>query len=369
MSDLALGGDAAASTPSPPPSASAEPAPGVTGAQDAAAPGGESASAEPAAPPSHALQFSLPGLLADREESGPGAEPPSAEGGQPPAAPAQRFRFADQEYDTPAQAEQAFRSLQGQFKPLQTRAQQAETSVREWVEYANQLEAKLAAAAGGPTGQQPAAGKAEPQSAAPAPTPDPVEAVDMEFFGQMVEDHGLTVATAWLVPQIAKAIEAKVEQRLTDMVGPLQAQANQQQTLTRVNTLWSQVAGQRNAAGQPLYPELQDDRTAQEVAYIWTKMGLTPEMAMSPTGVHLAVLAHRDWMATSNPSPAPTPANPAVPNPTQVSLAAQAAVASGNGAPPAARPVEGNSEAAHELSIRRAIMAAGDRRGILGFTE
>ncbi len=293
------------------------------------------------------------------------AVPPAAPAAPnaPPAGPltpsaAGKFKFGGQEWDSQEKAEQSFQTLRGQFRSMDQRVQdavghanRAVDAAVSWQRYAQELEAKVGS---------PAA--ASPQNPA-QPAAD--AGVDWGLYQTLVENHGEVVANIWLNQQNERIVDARVSSAIEKAMGPILPVIQEQQTRTNLVNLFTGVAASVDpATGSPAYPELNDASSAEAIMLLLSKIGLTPEQAMTPMGVHLAVAFYRDQVSRSRPgqpSVQPTASAPAaaappvVPNAAALAAATAAAAAVASGVqPPVMQPAGSGPNGGVLAQIRNA---------------
>lgn len=245
-----------------------------------------------------------------------------------PPAPVSKFKFAGEEFESQEAAEQNFKTLRGQYKPLQALARslggvdkvvpqftQAAESARAWKAEHDRVKAELDTIRSG--GKQPAA------AAAPAPDAAEQPDVDWELYAEVkklaTESGEPWKAEQWLIAQVREADQTRYQKMLDERLAPLDAQQEQQAVATRTETLFTSLAGYTNADGSPAFPELSDEKAAFEIGRLWASLGLPRESALTPQGAMAAIglyrLAKGGSQAKQAPAapPAAAPAAPAVP--------------------------------------------------------
>jgi hypothetical protein len=128
----------------------------------------------------------------------------------------------------------------------------------------------------------------------------------MGVYQHLVQNSGPEVAAAWLASEVAKTQETRIMGKVESMVAPFkEAQARHQETqriVGQVENVYAHVAGQRDETGAALYPEFQNpehETQIGEMVGILMANGLKEDVALSPFGLHMAVLLHRDAMRIS----------------------------------------------------------------------
>ena len=217
------------------------------------------------------------------------------------------------------------------------------------------------------------------------PTPDSIydaskafsEQFDWQTYHALKSNIGTEAAERYLEAEREQHWAARVKQLLA---GPLR-EINQFRTTLRTTQLFEQA----QESGQ--YPELMVPKQAHLIAQIWAQVSraVDPRFAMSPAGVHYAVLLYRDYVRRhSGPESAPQPGNgrgtsspgspggtPAAPSTTPTagdeaeavaaavtdSLRPRGEALSGSGSVPQSRtpaPPQARSEAERKRAVREA---------------
>jgi hypothetical protein len=265
------------------------------------------------------------GTSPDTRNGGEHTLEPGAEPSPPPPQPT-KFKFAGEEFADQATAEQNFKSLRGQFKPLQQLARslggvekiaphltQAAESARGWKAEHDRVKAELDALRSGKSadGQQQSK---SPAQDAPAPEAD----VDWELYAEvkkLATDSGEPwKAEQWLVNQVRVTDRARTEKLINDRLAPLDAERQSQAVVAKTETLIESLAGYTNTDGSSAFPELSDESAAYEVGKLWSSLGLPQESALTPQGAMAAVALYRMAKGSGSPQAKPAPvAPPAVP--------------------------------------------------------
>lgn len=297
-------------------------------------------------------------------EPAPGVDGEVPEVPEPPVDPnaPKKYVFAGKEYDSPEQAEQSFKSLQGQFKPLIEARDAAAHSANGWKQVADgqqariqQLEAELAKVQQAPQPQSQPAEQGQSEQAQAD--------IDWDLYAvirQAAEAEGNPwKADRWLHEQMQEAIKSREAALRDELTKPYREAQARQQTLAEVEQLASSLAEYVNDSdGQPSFPELRDSRSAYMIGKLWQQMGLPPQYATTPQGMVAAIALYRMIESQSaQPEPtsqAPVPASPPAPDP------ALAAAELGGG-----KPESMPSAAAGDVDPRAAAMLAGLRRTAL----
>lgn len=304
-----------------------------------------------------------------------------------PPAPTTKFKFGGIEFDSQEAAEQNFRSLRGEFKPLSQLAkslggmteiaptlQRAADSARAWKAHADSLTAELQAYR---QGGQPAQQQQEVEQDVPTAGPGAEVGVDWALYAEikkLAADSGEPwKAEQWLISETSKAERARFEQMLNDRLAPLDRERQQAGVVSQTEALFGQMAEYSYADGSPAFPELHDETAAYEIGKLWASLGLPREAAMTPQGAAAAIALYRMRLnGKSLPVPAqptagiPAGSLPQAPAPSPSDAAAAAAVADGRTSqfelPGAGGP---SAEAARILAGLRSANAGN--RSVLGF--
>lgn len=264
----------------------------------------------------------------------PSSATPSASGEhtpEPASAPdsAAEFEFAGERFPSREAAEQNFKSLRGQYKPLQGLAKQlggvqhvvprfvaAAESARGWKAAHDNVQAELQAL----RGAAPAA--AQPQPVAPS-TPQPTDAtpaeVDWDLYAEVkklaTERGEPWKAEQWLMEQVRTSERAHYEKLLNDRFAPLdaaqQAHTRHAEVTAQTETLFGNLIDYTLDNGSPAFPELHDEASAREIGSLWASLGLPRAHALTPQGAIAAIALYRMNRAVSAPqagAAAPTPA-------------------------------------------------------------
>lgn len=332
----------------------------------------------PSLPEGDALEADASGATDETVEQDPNAE---QEG-----EPAEKFAFAGQEWESQQQAEQSFRTLRGMHKSMQTKLAAAEKYGRE--HYQKVMDWKAAYERdiqGGPSrqgNQSPDAGGqrnggsngAAQASVNPAAADTPkgiIDSLDWRTIHQMAESEGMTVALYEALDQVVPRLQELFDRKVNDSTKDYrEQQAEAAQVKGAIDLFTSMAAYVDDDGATPVYPELhQGEEAVAEVVRFWSQMGFPSDAyALSPAGVHLAILAYRHWKRRTDGSTKPTAANG---SPSAAAAAAIKSVkeAAGLGAgATASTTVSGSSGSpvrpaspaqAGEASLRRQILNAG----------
>lgn len=252
-------------------------------------------------------------------------EPTKAE--EPPPS---KFKFAGEEFDSQEVAEQNFKSLRGQFKPIQQLAREvggldkiapmfnrAAESARGWKAEHDRISAELAQYR---SGQAPAAtDPAEPQEAQPD--------VDWELYAEIkkvaTEAGEPWKAEKWLQSEVQRVQNARIEALLDERLAPVREAEARAAVTSQTEAIFGSLAEYVNSDGTPGFPELRDEASAFEVGRTWAGMGLPSEVALTPQGAVLAVALYRMMNGSQVKPVAVSPgAAPSAPPPPQTAAAA-----------------------------------------------
>jgi hypothetical protein len=177
-------------------------------------------------------------------------------------------------------------------------------------------------------------------------------------------------AEQWLTEQVRKADAVRYQKMLDERMAPLDAQAEQQATVERTETLFTSMAGYTNADGSPAFPELSDETASYEVGRLWASLGLPREAALTPQGAMAAIGLYRLARGGSQAktAPAATPAAPAPVTP-PVPTDTQSAAGLTDGRPTVASPPgNGSTPSAEAVRILAALRQSNTgKRSTLGF--
>ena len=256
-------------------------------------------------------------------------EPASAD----PATP-EPFEFAGEKYASREAAEQNFKSLRGQHKPILALAKQvggvdkiaptfasAAESARGWKAEADRLRAELA-------GRQPAqpAVATPPTTTQPTKTADDVADVDWELYAEVkklaTERNEPWKAEQWLITQVRKLDQQRIDKMLDERDAPQKAQRARDAQAAQTETLFASLADYTHEDGSPAFPELSDEAAAFEVGRMWASLGLPPAHALTPQGAIAAIALYRmsrpkeSQAKVAAPAPPPSPSAPAQPTDT-----------------------------------------------------
>lgn len=304
----------------------------------------------------------------------------------PEPAPAAKFKFADEEYESQQAAEHNFKTLRGHFKPVQGLAKQlggidrivptlssAAESARGWKAAHDNLKAELEAIRNGAQPSQPS----QPHQPQP-PDADTASAdVDWELYAEIkklaTEKGEPWKAEQWLITEVRKAERSHVEKLLEQRDAPLKAAQAKQALAAQTETLFGNLADYTNADGSPAFPELADEAAAYEVGKLWASLGLPPQAALTPQGAIAAIALYRESKrsAGSQAGPAPT-STPMQPPPAMPPTATDTAAAAGmtDGRPSAASvPGMTRSDSPEAAAILAGLRQANknSRSNVLGF--
>lgn len=297
---------------------------------------------------------------------------------QPPPA---KFKFGGEEFESQSAAEQNFKTLRGQYRPVQTLARSlggvdkivpqfalAAESARSWKAEAERYRAELKTLQDG--GAQPATASVDQSKSDDAESPADI---DWEMYAELKklasESGESWRAERWLIDEVRKADAGRMQKMLDERLAPLDEQQQQQAVVEQTGSLFESMAGYTDADGSPAFPELSNETASFEVGRLWASLGLPREAALTPQGAMAAIGLYRlakgsqaKPAAVAAPQQVPAPAV-AAPNDTE------SAAGLGNGQP-IAMNAPGNG---HAPSAEAARILAGLRqtnsgsRAALGF--
>jgi len=275
-------------------------------------------------------------FLASSSATSPSVTEHALETGTDPAT-AEPFEFAGERFESREKAEQNFKSLRGQFKPVQALARtvggvdriaptlsSAAASARGWKAEAERLTAELAAAR---SGRQPATPGV---TSSPAHTPDAVAEpadVDWELYAEVkklaTERSEPWKAEQWLIEQVRKIERTRTDKMLDERDAPIKAQRARDAVAAQTETLFSSLAEYTYEDGSPAFPELSDEAAAYDVGRMWASLGLPSAAALTPQGAIAAIALYRMSQPKESQAkvaarpPSPSPSAPAEPTDTQ----------------------------------------------------
>lgn len=311
----------------------------------------------------------------------PAAAPAAGEHTLEPAAPAERFKFAGEEFESQSAAEQNFKSLRGQFKPIQALAKHlggvdkiattlssAAESARAWKAHAESLQAEL----DGRGARQPAVSDAPSGTDAASAA----EGIDWNLYAEvrrLANEKGEPwAAEQWLIEKVREVDAARYQKMLDERLAPLDAQQEAAATEAQTGELFGTIMGYTNSDGSPAFPELANPDAAFKIGRLWASLGLPREFALTPQGAMAAIALHRmveAYGSQARPSAAAPQAPVAPAAPTPSAPTDTQAAASLDGGRPRVMDIAGGQgvspEAARILQGLRQAQAGG--RAKLGF--
>lgn len=281
-----------------------------------------------------------------------------------------RYKFAGEEFASQEAAEQNFKSLRGQFRPIQALARQLggiekiQTTLESAADSARAWKAEAERLANG----APATSTSTAEPTAPAEA-----GIDWALHAEIkrlaTESGEPWKADQWLAERQDEIVQARVQRILDERLAPLAEQEQEQQLVSRVEDLWSGLAQYTNSDGSPAFPELNDPVAAHEIGLMWHAMGLPAEAALTPQGAIAAIAVYekaKRGRSQANPATQPLAA-PAAP---QVPTDAHAAADLGDGrGPRAMRVADASSPSAEAAAILAGLrqVNSGNRAATLGF--
>jgi hypothetical protein len=289
-----------------------------------------------------------------------------------------RFKFAGEEFESQAAAEQNFKSLRGQFKPLQSLARsvggveqvvpkfaEAAASARGWKAEAERISAELAARNGQPAAAQSAAPPAQPAEAS-----EPAADVDWELYAEVkklaTERGEPWKAEQWLIEQVRASERSQMQQMLDQRFAPFEAQQQHAAVAAQTEQVFAALADYTNADGSLAFPELHDEAAAYEVGRLWADMGLPREHALSHRGAIAAIALYRMTKQPRSQARTAAPTPPQAPSPPPADTQSAASLTDGR---PTVASVSGNgSQSAEAQRILAALRSThSPNRAVLGF--
>lgn len=262
------------------------------------------------APPTGSEAGAAGGAPASGAESVAGATPPGGQDTLPAGqqtTTAEPFEIAGKSYPSREAAEQDLKSLLGRVPSLQQetealkkRAAEAENAARAWDEWYRQ------------SGQR--QGKAPQEPEKPTEPEKPwFEALDYELIQEIAEEKGIGTALYYALQQMHEGVQKLLGGALDQRFGPIEQSTQAQQNFNTAMGHFHQAADEKNAAGVVLYPELNSEQSAMDIARIWRSIVAEhPDLALSRVAVNEAVMRYRNtngWPSAA----APAPANPQAP--------------------------------------------------------
>ncbi len=257
-----------------------------------------------------------------------------------------KFKFAGKEYETAEQAEQAHKSLQGMFKPLETAKKQAEAdrdygyqAATAWQKEHDrvaaenaELKAQLGRGGKAPS-QNLGGGEVKAPTAGDLDLDSMVNGIDTDAFEALAVSHGLPMAGKYLAGQVLKGVMEKIVPALKaeyqSALAPFQSEASTRQAVQQADQVINSVASLRTSGGDVAFPELHDAAKIAEVGKFWRESGLPIEHAMTAQGLITAISLYRTMNGFAAP-PAVTTPEPDAPVPGPAATIS----ADGRGAPP-----------------------------------
>jgi hypothetical protein len=300
----------------------------------------------------------------------PGAPAPTPEPGTPGGAA--KFSFGGKEWESQAQAEQSFRTLQGIHRSLNDRLatvtqtnNQNQYSASEWKRVAEQAQAELEALKGGrPTGQNAGGAGAQggngaslggqPLDRIPESADDILAGVDLGLVAEIAEERGPLAATHLLLTEslnrMLPAIRAEIERAQAPFAQYAQAAqvTSQAQGLIQDMGNWTKTLPDGTPTAEPLYPELSDPVALNKIAALWEKLGLSDDVALTPMGLMTAILHYRNMVGLyggngAAPTPTAVPGSTTTPQASGAAAAAAAVTARLTGQAPGGDALSGPS--------------------------
>lgn len=248
-----------------------------------------------------------------------------------------KIKFADKEYESPAQIEQEFKTLRGMFKPMNDRLTKLTeerdygySTAQAWIDEVKKKDAIIARLQGGGGGDPSSA--ASSSAGKPGGSADPLalpsaedlaNEVDADVFEAIAVEHGLPQAIRYLSQQMMSTVVGKVVPAMKAQsdaaLAPYHQARQTAEAEASLQAVADSVAALQAPDGTMAFPELGDAVIMGKVAQMWQAAGLPPEVAMTSGGLMAAISMYRTaygMHAKSSPAVAPTsPAAPVVPSP------------------------------------------------------
>lgn len=233
------------------------------------------------------------------------------EAAAPVAAPA-KFTFAGVDFEDQAKAEHSFKTLRGMHA---AKDKTIATVQSELLEARKEL-LRLQKSQGRedqptvtPNGQ-----------AAAAPTKEVSAEDTYAVFEVLKEKFGPKFAQGWLDEQNEARVQSRVEKlieerfaKLQERIKPYEESSAQIAEQRQLSAVFTQLASYKLPDGSPAYPEFEDASVMRDVGVLWKNLGFDLDSMKSPRGVHLAIVAYRDAMATRARAATPKTPRPAAP--------------------------------------------------------
>lgn len=197
-----------------------------------------------------------------------------------------------------------------------------------WKSRADALEAELAALKGN-------ANPAEPSSPEAATPPAGIDEELAATMWQLANEKGRPdLYFNWRAAEEAKVVEARMQAKLDELLGPAVQEAQQQQEhqawQNDVRGVFTSLRQYRAADGiSPAFPEVDSPETVYEMGKLMEQLGYTRDQFRTPTQVAAAIYTYRGWKAGFTP----LAATPNVATTSAPSISDAAAVATGTEVP------------------------------------
>jgi hypothetical protein len=227
------------------------------------------------------------------------------------------------------EVEQKYRSLQGMFKPIQLKAQEAireqhgaAKSAIAWKAKAESLEAELTQLRsgngnGGAASASPSASGSGQEMSGRTPSnriEGIVKAIDWKMYGS-VKEQGDDAVAVWLTDQILgmvdKDTDTKIqalESKFNNFTQPINDSRKMQEIASHATEVFTRVAEIKDESGEVAFPELYDATEAEAVGKAWVESGKPPEDMLTPRGVIDAILFYRFINGKNRTPSSPLPA-------------------------------------------------------------
>jgi hypothetical protein len=263
---------------------------------------------KPAAPAGEQAEAPEPEAAKPAEAQEEGAE---AE----PETPPEKYRLRNAsgkalEWDSEQAAFDNISALRGMHKSLQDQVKQYKEVASSNYTYATQTQARiqeLERQLASRPAEVTQAGQSQPvQSANLGAAPSEAErldpskgileqSVDWNLYKTFKETHGPEAALIWATEVALQRALASVRGELQQSVSPYAESLERANITQEAQQLFRSVASYESAGGGLVYPEMHDPAALPEIMSVWLQTPIDTQAKMTPFGVHLAVLAWRDW--------------------------------------------------------------------------
>lgn len=256
---------------------------------------------------------------------------PALPPGSEPEPPKPKFKFGGKDWESQDQAEQNFRSLQGQFRPMQDKIRELEgdrdygyQAVEAWKRHAEGLRAEVDQLKAGGAKPTPA-GSAGQQIADVTSEADVLKNIDLDAYNYIATKGGLAKGAEYLVGEIMRVVKDNVlpqaisglRQELTNQMLPMRQDAEHRETVAAMERAHTQLVSLRTPDGRVAFPELQVADKVERIAELWVRESRDEAdearriaALRTPQGLMSAIALYRliDSIESA-PVPATTPAS------------------------------------------------------------